>query len=163
MAWLGHGGAVDYLTLSDLSGKPELNAEQLHNYLFEQEGMRQVVRKLCDVSGDDLVGLGYSAEGTAPWRAVREGLLLKKLIRVSSTRLRHERVRLAVPAITLWRELDAHRPDDEWYRLVPSRSIVYQIWGHNFYDGTNASTAGTYQADVLAAIQSSSNTSDFRF
>lgn len=149
--WLAHYGAVDCLNLGDLSGRPALNAEELHRHLFEQDGMREVVRRLLDFAKDGLIGVGFSAGGTALWRAVREGLQLKKLVCVSSTRLRHEPNGLAIPTYTLWGELDPHRPGEQWCRSVPGYSIVYRGLRHNFYDETDEVNSSNYQIDLLAA------------
>lgn len=151
MDWLARHGTVEFLSLGALCDEPSKTGQDLHNHLFEEGGMQRAVLRLCDRSKSGLFGLGFSAGGTALWRAVRAGLHLTALVCVSSTRLRYEN-ELTIPTHTLWGELDAHRPGEEWCRTVPGRSVVYERMGHGFYDEADNSSNLPYRADVLDAF-----------
>jgi hypothetical protein len=149
--WLATHGAVEYLSLGELCGEPSINGAELHAHLFEQGGMERAVLRLREVATNGLFGLGYSAGGTALWRAVKEGLHLIALVCVSSTRLRYES-KLMIPTHTFWGELDTHKPSEEWCRTVPSSSVVYKGLGHGFYDEGDESSTLSYRADALVAF-----------
>lgn len=152
MGWLAAHGAADCLSLGELCGEPSLSGSDLHSHLFEEGGMQKAVTRLRDFSEKNgLFGLGFSAGGTALWRAASEGLRLKTLVCVSSTRLRYER-RLTIPTHTFWGELDAHKPSEEWCRSIPSSSVSYKGLGHNFYDEADDLTAPSYRVDALAVF-----------
>jgi hypothetical protein len=74
---------IEYLSLNILCGMPLMSGKALHGYLFEQDGMNiasHALRAHCD---PNTIGLGYSAGGTAFWRAGQNGMLLKGLFCVS--------------------------------------------------------------------------------
>jgi hypothetical protein len=122
-----------YLRLADLCERPDLAGDELHHHLFRQGGIRAVVQRLCEVGGSQLYGLGFSAGGTALWRAVAEGLKLRAVICVSSTRLRYENSPLPIPTYVFWGALDLHRPDDAWNETIPTQAQIYPEMGHDFY------------------------------
>ncbi|WP_144439949.1 alpha/beta hydrolase [Methylobacterium sp. AMS5] len=152
LGWLLKRTNANLFSLSSLCDSPFPSGSELHNHLFEQGGMHQAISRLHRYSNEDSIGLGFSAGGTVLWRAAREGLPLKKLICVSSTRLRHERTILSIPTFTLWGERDPHRPDEEWCRSIPSHSIIYEGLGHDFYNEDDCAFSSTYQSDVIVAL-----------
>jgi pimeloyl-ACP methyl ester carboxylesterase len=150
--WLSSHGTIDLLTLGSLCNRPSLTGTELHSHLFEHGGIQEVVSGLLKFKGESLVGLGFSAGGTALWWAAKEGLPLTKLICVSSTRLRNEHASLAIPTYTFWGELDPHRPDEAWCRSVPGHSHMYETLGHAFYDETSSSHGERFRADLVSAL-----------
>lgn len=77
---------------------------------------------------------------------------LKRLVCVSSTRLRYERTRLAIPTHTFWGECDPHRPDEEWCRSIPNHSQVYPGLGHSFYHQASGVPSAAHQADLIRVL-----------
>ncbi len=123
--------------LAELSGRPDLSGEALHTHLFEHAGMDTAVTAVtrhANVAARHqmVLGLGYSAGGTALWRAARAGLDLKALVCLSSTRLRDE-VALDLPTFTVFGAQDAQRPTDDWLANTPSDSLVIADAAHDFY------------------------------
>ncbi len=130
------------LSLADLCGRAELSGEALHHHLFENDGMTTAVKTLSrflDTSAP-LVGLGYSAGGTALWRAVaQETAPLRGLMCVSSTRLRNEGP-IAIPNMVVFGENDPGRPSRTWCTDVPQRAAILPNADHAFYaDSTQSS------------------------
>jgi hypothetical protein len=148
MGWLSENHALDCLALSALSDRPNFTGHDLHSHLFERDGMQAATSRLRGFSGSDLVGIGFSAGGTALWQAVSQGLELQKLVCVSSTRLRFERVSLHIPTHTFWGELDENRPDEEWCHTIPASSHVYDGLAHGFYQDGDGIPARALHSDI---------------
>lgn len=144
-----------HLTLSELSGRPGLNGEDLHKHLFQEAGLEAVLEKLAETGGFGWIGLGYSAGGTALWRAVSGGLDLSALICVSSTRLRYETSSLSIPTYTFWGEHDKDRPSEDWNRAVPTSARTYSGAGHDFYRRLDTPQARSLNSDIRAIIDHS--------
>lgn len=121
------------LQLFDICGRPDLRGEDLHDYIFNRDGMRHAVRTLCKTEVSSCIGIGFSAGGTALWNAAKEGFKLDALICVSSTRLRFEEFPLDIPNIVFWGELDPCRPEERWHTTVPRLSKSYSGKQHDFY------------------------------
>jgi len=140
---------VERLSLSELCGQPTLSGEALHQHLFHEGGMARAVRKLCDMpaSQRSLIGLGYSAGGTALWKAAQAGVPLTGLICVSSTRLRDESA-IGVPTQVFFGETDPGRPSEDWLVSVPDKATVLPNAAHAFY----ADADHPARADVIREI-----------
>jgi dienelactone hydrolase len=139
-------------SLGDLSGRPDLTGTDLHTHLFEANGLETVLERLCGLDGRGLVGIGYSAGGTALWRAVARGLVLRALICVSSTRLRFETAPSPIPTYTFWGERDENRPSDDWCQHVPTASKVYPDQEHGFYQHPYEPAALRLKADIESLL-----------
>lgn len=85
-----------------------------------------------------LIGLGYSAGGTALWKVVsQENAPLSRLMCVSSTRLRDEGA-LPIPNAVIFGENDPGRPSKDWMETVPQNATLLPDTDHAFYsDGTH--------------------------
>ena len=137
------------LSLADLCNQPALSGEALHHHLFQDGGMRQAVAALRERLTDQrhLIGLGYSAGGTALWKAVQAGASLAGLICVSSTRLRDEAA-IGVPTQVFFGEDDPGRPSEDWLGSVPEKATVLPNAAHAFY----ADADHPARADVIREI-----------
>lgn len=124
--------SIERFGLSELCEQPNLSGEALHQYLFTKGGLEKVANTLLSIAGKDSFGLGYSAGGTALWRAVTKGLILKGLFCISSTRLRLEKS-ISTPNHVFFGAKDHGKPSDEWLIEVPQRQTVFEGCGHNFY------------------------------
>lgn len=141
------------LQLADLSGRPGLHGEELHDYLVNKEGMRHAVQALRAINGRSCIGIGFSAGGTALWSAVKEGLDIQALICVSSTRLRFEISPLNIPTMVFWGELDPHRPTDTWNDAIPGRCKVYTGKQHDFYCNDVFAPNSSLRGDIGVFIE----------
>lgn len=138
--------AVTRCDLATLSGRPDLQGEALHHYLFNNSGMTYAVTTLRSLITKPTFALGYSAGGTALWKAARHAPL-SGLICVSSTRLREESA-LTIPTLCVFGADDAHRPDDKWCATVPTLTKTLPAAGHSFY----ADPAGKASKDMRSDI-----------
>ena len=122
------------LSLANLCNQPALSGEALHHHLFREDGMRQAVAALRDRLTDlqHAIGLGYSAGGTALWKAVQAETPLAGLVCVSSTRLRDEAA-LPIPTHVYFGDNDPGRPTDKWLATVPDMGTVLPNAAHAFY------------------------------
>lgn len=150
--WLGEGVDTEIVKLSAAAGAEPLSGEALHHHLLTAGGMETAVEHLLALGGADVVGLGFSAGGTALWRAVARGMPLQTLVCVSSTRLRLETSRLPIPVHTFWGGADPNAPDEIWRGTVPTSSRVYQDRDHGFYQQTDGDAARRLQADIRKAL-----------
>jgi len=128
-----------------------LQGDPVHERLFKHNGIDAVVQALQTYSDPDTIALGYSAGGTALWRAVQAGMSLKGLFCISSTRLR-ELVSVAPYSHTYFGSEDAHRPHDLWLKKAPSRYSIFKGASHNFYDGSCDQLAYEYRQTIADDI-----------
>lgn len=144
---------VERLSLAELCDQATLSGEALHHHLFQEAGMARAVRNLCDMLADQppLIGLGYSAGGTALWKAVQAGAPLTDLICVSSTRLRDERA-LAIPTQVYFGDNDPGRPSESWLTTVPNAATVLPNAAHAFYAEVDHPARAQVAADMAATI-----------
>lgn len=141
------------LRLADLGGHPKLRGENLHNHLFNEDGISHAVQTLREIEGRTCVGIGFSAGGTALWRAVKAGLDFQALICVSSTRLRLETSLLTIPTMALWGELDPSRPTEGWNDAVLNCWKIYAGKQHDFYRLDTLSSTSPLLTDIAAFVE----------
>ncbi len=144
---------VERLSLSELCGQPTLSGEALHHHLFQGEGMARAVSTLRDMMAErsSLIGLGYSAGGTALWRAVHAGAPLSGLICVSSTRLRDESA-LSIPTQVYFGDNDPGCPSKDWLTTVPTIATLLPNAAHAFYADADHPARAQVAADIAATI-----------
>nr|WP_319390494.1 alpha/beta hydrolase [uncultured Cohaesibacter sp.] len=136
---------VSRFALNDLCGRPDLCGEALHRYLFYDDGMDEVVRALKQTLSGDCIGIGYSAGGTALWRAAAAGLSFTAIFCISSTRLREEAT-IATPNQVFFGADDPGRPSAEWLSSVPDEFTILENAGHSYYQAlTSEATNVTYE------------------
>ncbi len=136
--------SVSRFALNDLCNRPDLRGEALHSCLFYDDGMDEVVRVLKQTLNGDCVGIGYSAGGTALWRAVVAGLSFASIFCISSTRLREE-ASISTPNQVFFGADDHGRPSSEWLSSVPDKFTIFENAGHTYYLApTSEATNATY-------------------
>lgn len=141
---------IRVLALAEISGRPDLNGEGLHEHLFKGDGLERAVHTVCQIGGS--TGIGFSAGGTVLWNAVKQGLALQALVCVSSTRLRLETSGLAIPTLKLWGESDPHRPAESWNHTLPAFSKTYPDQPHDFYRAQLSSRRSPLSNDIAAFL-----------
>ncbi|GIT92878.1 hypothetical protein JANAI62_33360 [Jannaschia pagri] len=113
--------------------------------------MARAVGALRDVDVTGWIGLGYSAGGTALWRAVQQGAPLSHLFCVSSTRLRSEGP-IAIPHRVFFGAEDPARPNDAWVRQVPKRATVFDGAAHDYYLDTASRAVRETERRILSDL-----------
>ena len=141
---LPHSGNAEHLSLNRLSNTPHLTGEALHQHLFEQGGIETIVQNLLAYSDPDTLCIGYSAAGTALWRAVQAGMLMKGLFCISSTRLR-ELGPIFTETYAYFGSLDAANPNEKWLADIPANHMIFKNIGHSFYTETSLPTRNARQ------------------
>lgn len=144
----------DRVSISELLGIPELAGELVHSMLFGNGKADDVVSQLAAYQDKYDFAVGFSAGGTLLWRAVENGLKLKGLVCISSTRLRDESS-LSIHTQATFGSLDINRPNDEWIRTIPTEGHVLEECAHDFYlnpDTTNARQISDLIAQDIAAL-----------
>ena len=124
--------SVVRLALNELCDRPELTGEALHQHLFRHGGMDDVVSSLKQTLKGEIAGLGYSAGGTALWRAAVAGGSFTALFCVSSTRLRDEAA-IATPNHVFFGSKDQGKPSSQWLETIPDQFTVFDDVGHTYY------------------------------
>lgn len=144
---------VGRLSLAELCDQPRLSGEALHHHLFQEDGMARAVRRLCDMMADQpaLIGLGYSAGGTALWQAAQAGAQLSCLICVSSTRLRDESA-LSIPTQVFFGDKDPGRPATGWLTTVPTTATLLSNAAHAFYADADHPARTQVASEIAATI-----------
>jgi hypothetical protein len=150
--WLGEDLEVEIIRLSAAAGAGHLTGEALHQYLFSDGGMDAAIAHLASFGDGETAGIGFSAGGTALWRAVAKGMPLRALVCVSSTRLRQETSRLSIPAHTFWGGNDPNIPDETWRASMPTSSRIYEGQEHGFYQKPEADDVGRLRTDIRQAL-----------
>lgn len=140
------------ISLVEICGRPDLSGERLHDHLFKGDGLERAVHTVCQIGGSPGIGIGFSAGGTVLWNAVKQGLGLDALVCVSSTRLRLETSPLAIPTLTLWGELDPHRPAESWNAIIPAFSKTYPDQSHDFYKAQLSRPCSPLWSDIAAFL-----------
>ncbi|OAP49416.1 hypothetical protein [Sinorhizobium americanum] len=121
------------ISLSDLLDV-DYTGERLHRELVENHGFDRAAERLAGLSETADVALGYSAGGTALWRGVLRGLVVDRLICLSSTRLRDVRASMMPkPSLVVFGKNDPNRPPDQWARGSAVQSYIVPDAGHDFY------------------------------
>jgi len=142
------------LALNELCGRPGLSGEALHQHLFSHSGMDVVVRSLKETLNGEFAGLGYSAGGTALWRAAATGCSFAALFCVSSTRLREE-ASIATPNHVFFGSKDQGKPSSQWLASVPDQVTVFDEVGHTYYLHPSSTAAHETCSQISAGIKSS--------
>ena len=144
------------LALNELCGRPELTGEALHQHLFRHGGMDDVVRALKQNLRGDYLGLGYSAGGTALWRAAAAGCSFTALFCVSSTRLRDEAA-IAAPNHVFFGSEDKGKPSSQWFATVPDQFTVFEDAGHTYYLHPSSDAAHETRVQIVDGIRPSTS------
>ncbi len=151
-ACVPHVSDVLRFTLGDLCQTPGRAGEDLHHDLVHRGGFDRAAAELGRQLPAGCVGIGYSAGGTALWRAAAAGLQLVHLFCLSSTRLR-ELAPISVPNHVFFGALDPGRPGCAWQAAVPGGCTVFADVDHLFYlrpDGAEIRHVGQIMADRLS-------------
>ncbi|TYP70360.1 hypothetical protein [Aquimarina intermedia] len=116
-----------------LLGGIDLSVSQidlLHDQ-FITKGIAKAVNELRTMDTEYV--LAFSIGGTIAWKAVLQGLQLRNLYAVSSTRLRKEQGPLNCDVSLFYGGLDANMPNSHWQKKFVNQRIEYPGERHEFY------------------------------
>lgn len=149
---LDNSTCVIRLALNKLCKRSDLTGEVLHRYLFHLGGMDEAVDVLKRTIVENAVGLGYSAGGTAIWRAAAAGCSFSSVFCVSSTRLREE-LSISAPNHVFFGTEDQSRPNFRWLETVPDHFTVFDGVGHSYYLQSDSEAACQTAAQISEGIE----------
>lgn len=111
----------------------EYTEEKIHQQ-FMNGGVDRAINNLLKKEADNLSNvLGFSIGGYIAWKSALGGLKAKKIIAISSTRLRFENDKPLCEIDLFYGENDTFKPENDWYnRLDLEKKILYNEV-HDFY------------------------------
>lgn len=123
------------LRLSDLVGKPHLEGESMHRYLFLDGGFNVAISAIRELKEDEFrIGIGFSAGGSVLWKSCVNGLKPEVIFCLSSTRLRFESSKLETKSHVFFGDEDPGRPEVTWLEEFPSTYQIGKNEDHGFYN-----------------------------
>lgn len=111
----------------------KVNSEKNIHEAFINGGIDSAVAHLLKREKVASHYLAFSTGGTIAWKAGLQGLPMKSLYSISSTRIRLEREKPNAPTTLLFGELDEHRPSEEWSIALGIENEVIGNFGHELY------------------------------
>lgn len=124
--------SVERVGLGELLGVPH-RGKDLYCALV-QGGFDVTAAKVIEQFGDAEIGVGYSSGGTVLWKGILRGFRLKRLVCISSTRLRDEDPHaMSIPALTVFGDQDASRPPALWGEGSDLERLFLPSAEHAFY------------------------------
>lgn len=123
VALLGDNFEIQYYDCSELAGidKTIFTEQNLHDQ-FVNGGIEIAVENLLNKEKGEIIILAFSVGGTIAWKAALNGLNIKTLYLISSTRLRYE---IQAPSCNLklyYGDQDNYIPDVSWFmnfQIIP--------------------------------------------
>lgn len=112
--------------------KTNYDGESLHSQ-FVNGGIEKAVENLLKIEKNQINVLAFSIGGTIAWKSALNGLNVRKLFAVSSTRLRYENEIPNAIVKLYYGENDTNRPNDA---LMKKWSVDFEILKnkeHRFY------------------------------
>ncbi|MEM6831216.1 MAG: alpha/beta hydrolase [Bacteroidota bacterium] len=124
---------VNFLDSRALAGiDPDLDSEKSIHEQFIAKGIDVAVYRLMELSPVGSTIIGFSIGGLIAWKAALEGLPVKKLIAVSSTRLRYENRKPPVDINLFYGDGDQYKPEKKWFEQMSLNPQMLQ-GGHDIY------------------------------
>lgn len=106
--------------------------EHLHQQ-FIDFGIDKAAIALVKRNTTPKIYIGCSIGGVIAWKASKLGLKVKKLITISSTRLRYETVKPDFGCCHFFGHKDKYKPDTKWINTVGQNSTQIVQGGHEIY------------------------------
>lgn len=82
---------------------------------FVNGGINRAIRKLCRKEKQPINVLAFSIGGVIAWKAALDGLPVKNMYAISSTRLRYETQKPACKCTLYYGEEDDYKPSVDWH------------------------------------------------
>ena len=97
---------------------PKLDSEESIHQEFIDKGIDKAVDKLLEGRFSNTTIIAFSIGGLIGWKAALQGLRLKKLISISSTRLRYEVQKPPIDLELFYGNDDPYKPEKEWFEKM---------------------------------------------
>ncbi len=110
----------------------DYSEDKLH-LQFINGGIDRAIETLLEKEKGIVNVLGFSIGGYIAWRASNEGLLIKNLTAISSTKLRYESIRPECTVQLLYGENDKYIPKNDWFSRIGLDKEIYKGEEHDFY------------------------------
>lgn len=110
----------------------ECTEEKIHQQ-FMNGGVDRAIKNLLKKEADNINVLGFSIGGYIAWKSALEGLKVKKIIAISSTRLRYEKVKPQCEIDLFYSENDKFKPESDWYNRLELKEKIFNNEVHDFY------------------------------
>ncbi|WP_417431543.1 alpha/beta hydrolase [Halpernia sp.] len=110
----------------------DYSEENIHQQ-FINGGIDKAVQNLLKEEKGNSSVLGFSIGGFIAWKTACEGLEIKELIAVSSTRLRYENQKPNCSINLIYGENDYYKPNNSWFNQLNLQPKIYKKEEHNFY------------------------------
>ena len=121
----------DVHELGEIENK-DLSEDELHNQ-FLKDRLEIAVNNLLKLEKDPVNILAVSIGGTIAWKAALKGLQIKKLVAVSSTRIRKETVKPNCELDLIFGEKDSFAPSNDWFKTMELNYTRIKNISHTFY------------------------------
>lgn len=125
---------ITFLDICELGNvdKTVYTAKALHEQ-FVNGGADTAVKKVLELQDDYDAVLAFSMGGYIAWRAAMEGFAIKKLVAVSSTRLRLETLKPVEDTTLFYGVKDSNKPPQKWFNAMNISPVFIPNESHNFY------------------------------
>ena len=110
----------------------ECAEEKIHQQ-FMNGGIDRAIKYLLKKEADNINVLGFSIGGYIAWKSALEGVKAKKIIAISSTRLRYENEKPQCEIDLFYGENDKFKPENDWYSRLELKEKIFYNEEHDFY------------------------------
>lgn len=117
------------LAAIDMSNPTE---DKIHQQ-FTNGGIERAVKTLLEIEKKNVDVLGFSIGGLIAWKAALEGLKVRSLFALSSTRLRYEENPPKCAINLYYAENDKYIPTTDWFKKLNIDVNIFQNQDHYFY------------------------------
>ena len=100
---------------------------------FVNGGIDKAVESLLQTETKTVRILAFSVGGTIAWKYALASGNVDRLVCVSSTRLRHEKLRPAGEVTLCYGQADPFKPTDQWFNAMKLESFLMDGMGHELY------------------------------
>lgn len=123
---------VDVCKLAEIHNSKEIDPN--HSAFINEGGLTKSVKNLQkQYTGSIDFLIGFSIGGTVAWQACLQNLSVRRLICISSTRLRKETQKPNCIIDVYYGKKDNHRPNQNWKLLSRLETKIIAGVGHEFY------------------------------
>ena len=131
---LGNRYTIKYYDCCELGeiDKTTYTEQGLHDQ-FITGGIERALINLLANEKEALSILAFSIGGVIAWKAGLQGLEIKSLVAVSSTRLRYETEKITGEIALVFGENDLNKPSDDWFKRMNIRKYIFKDEGHELY------------------------------
>ena len=144
--------SICYYDCQELAGIDlKLTAETDIHPAFVNGGIQRAVENLCSLEKGNLTVLAFSIGGTIAWKAALQGLKIKTLFALSSTRLRYETEKPPCDLTLAFGERDKHKPNQAWFDKHAIVPVIFEGMHHEMY--MSGDVAKRFGEDLNRLIQ----------